>query len=96
MLPALIELADQLEVRRVVRPRGESTKDVESDFRRKYFKVLLHAAATSIGERCHGRATQPKSGNIRIFGTVLFLIGAANIASTNSNLQRSAISLVMI
>ena len=41
--------------------QGESTKDgqlnVESDFQRKYFEVLLDAAATAIG-------TSAKSGNM--------------------------------
>ena len=62
--------------------QGESTKDgqldVESDFRRKCFEVLLDAAATAIGERCHGRAHQP---SLAIYAPMeQFLIGTANIA----------------
>ena len=52
--------------------------DVESDFRRKYFEVLLDAAATTIGERCDGRALQP---SLTIYAAMeKFLIGVVNIA----------------
>ena len=52
--------------------------DVESDFRRKYFEVLLDATATANGERCHGRAHQP---SLAIYTPMeQFLISTANIA----------------
>ena len=78
--------------------------DVESDFRRKYFEVLLDAAATTNGERCDGRALQP---SLALYAAIeKFLIGAVNIAvnhqqftevcdSFGDNLSRTMLMLQM-